>query len=224
VMKAWPGACIESSGALYDPGKVVWMLVRLPDATVRFGTDGSEMHERYVLISTSHNGTRALIVQPTDVRVECMNTISIAWGRSKAEHTVRHTGSAEQYLAEARAALSMTKATYDEMDATIKRLLDTEMDDADFLVDFAPRIIGERPEEEGRGLTNWGNRFDLLSGYWDADHNEAITGTAWGAVSVVNELEMWGVTPRGQSIESRQMGMLLRADYPLTRKALALVN
>lgn len=224
IISAYPGASIESAGALYDPGKVVWVLVRLPDATVRFGTDGSEMHERYVLISTSHNGTRALVVQPTDVRVECMNTISMAWGRTKAEHTIRHTVNAETYLEEARTALGMAAGAWTEMDRNIQWLLDTELDTADFLVDVVPHIIGEQPESEGRAYTNWSNRFDSLRDIYLADHNEAIVDTAWGAVNAVNELEMWAVKPRGQSVEDRQMGMLLRGDYPLTRRALALVS
>lgn len=224
VIKAYPGASIISAGALFDPGQVVWVLVQLPDATVRFGTDGAEHHERYLLISTSHNGTRALVVQPTDVRVECMNTISMAWGRTSAEYTVRHTSNANELLDEARRALSLTKQSYDEMDRTIQRLLDTEMDDVDFITSFTPHIVGERPESEGRGLTNWTARFDAIVDTWNADHNEAIKGTAWGAVSAVNELELWAVKPRGQSVASRQMGMLLSRNYPLTRKALALVN
>ena len=224
VLKAYPGASIESAGALFDPGQVVWMLVRLPEATVRFGTDGSEMHERYVLISTSHNGTRSLIVQPTDVRVECMNTISMAWGRTKAEFTIRHTAQAEEMIEEARRALGMAKGVYDEMDREIARLLDVKVDDADFLVDMVPVIIGERPEEEGKAVTNWERKFDTIHELWTADHNEAIHGTGWGVVNAANELEMWAVKPRGQTVEQRQMGMLLRADFPLTRKALALVS
>ena len=224
VIEVCPGANIESAGGLYEPGKVVWVLVRLPDSTVRFGTDGSEMHERYVLISTSHDGSMALTVRPTDVRVECMNTISMAWRGNKAEHVVRHTANAADYLAEAHSALQVSMKNMSAMDLEIQTLLNTELSEMDFSRQFLPKLMGERPEGEGRAVTTWDNKVGQVLDLYFADHNEAITGTAWGAVNAVNEYEEWGKGTRGQERWESQFKRLLTGNYDLTKKALHLVS
>ena len=222
VIEAVEGACIESMGALFD-GKVVWSLVRLPEGKV-FGTDGAERHERYVLISTTHNGQGSLTVRHTDVRVECMNTISMAWNGSEAEVSIRHTTNALDYVDEARRALTTIGKNRDAMDAEIQRLLDMPLDSTDFAVDFLPTIIGERPKDEGRGQTMYDAKFDSIIAAYEADHNEAIVDTAWGAVNAVNEHEVWAIKPRGRELWEAQFARVLSGNFDMTRQALRLLS
>jgi phage/plasmid-like protein (TIGR03299 family) len=222
VVEAVDGASILSAGALFDPGKVVWMLVELPDRHVTYGRDGSEIHKRYILVVTTHDASGALRVIPTDVRVECMNTMSLAV-RGRAEYTIRHTTNAMDYVAEAKAGLSMATANWQAMDKWVKAMLDAKLDSADFATSFLPKIVGERPAEEGRSKTMWDAKFDSIMAAYDADHNEAIVGTAWGAVNAVNEYELWGIKPRGREVHEAQFARLLSGQYELTRKAMSLV-
>ena len=222
VMLAAPGSNIESAGSLYAPGKVVWMLVRLPDTGATFG--GREHHERYILVTTSHDASMAFSVRGTDVRVECMNTMSMAYNGSRADYVIRHTTNAMDYVAEARNSIAVVTANWQAMDAQIARLMDVELDRSDFASEIIPEVIGEAPETEGRAKTMWDNRFDAIVEMYDAPHNEAIVDTAWGAVNAVNEYEEWGIKPRGQEVHEAQFKRLLTGSYDLTRKALALVN
>jgi phage/plasmid-like protein (TIGR03299 family) len=222
VMVAAPGSNIESAGSLYVPGKVVWVLVRLPDTGATFG--GREHHERYILVTTSHDASLAFSVRGTDVRVECMNTMSMAYSGARAEYVVRHTTNALDYVREAQAGIATVTANWQAMDTQIAALIDTELSRSDFASEIIPEVIGEAPEAEGRGLTMWENRFDAIVEMYDAPHNEAIVDTAWGAVNAVNEFEEWGIKPRGQEVHEQQFKRLLTGSYDMTRKAMSLVS
>lgn len=222
VIEAAKGSHILTAGSLYG-GKVVWMLVELPDSGIILA--GRETHKRYVLIVTSHDATIPLSIRSTRVRVLCMNTMSMAVGGSRAEYVIRHTTNALDYVEEAKAGLRAANANELAMDATIERLIDTELSGDDFMVDIVPQIMDrDRPEKDGRSQTMYDEKFAAIMACYDAEHNEAIVDTAWGAVNAVNEYEEWGITPRDQEQHERQMGMLVKGQYPLTRKALALVG
>ena len=223
VITAVPGSYVESAGGLFK-GKVTWALVRLPESTTYFGTDGAERHERYIMVSTSHDGSYGFTIRPTDVRVECMNTISMAWRGNKAMYKVRHTTNAADYVAEAQQGLAVALANWEGLDAEIKALLDTKVDMGDFLVDVVPAVIGKRPEDEGRSQTIYDNRFAGIMQAYNEDHNEAIAGTAWAAVNAFNEYEVWSTQTRSRSRAEAQMIRVLNEDFPLTRQALALVR
>lgn len=215
-----PDAHIESAGALFH-GKVVWFLVRLDDETKSF-RDG-DTHYRYMLIYTSHDGTRPFAVRFTNVRVQCMNTFSLAIGKaSELVHTIRHTSNAKDYVTEAIAATQAAMATFDLMDLEIERLLTTEMSKPYALAAFG-KVLGERKEDPGRSQTMWDNAFHAIVNEWNADYNDDIRGTAWGTVMAVNGYELWDRTVRGRTRPEAQMAALLGGDYALTAKALTLV-
>lgn len=221
IIQFRPDAHIESCGALFH-GKVTWMLIALDDE-VRTFAGGDEKQFRYMLVYTSHDGSKPFAVRFTNVRVECMNTFSMAMGKAnQMVHTVRHTSNALQYVYEAEQAVKQAVQTFDLLDLEIERLLMQEMSPAETAGLFK-KVIGERPDEKGRSQTMWENTLDSIVAELKADHNDNIRGTAWGAVMAVNGYELWGQTVRGQKREEKQFKALLDGKYPLTERALALV-
>lgn len=89
----------ESAGALKG-GRVVWVLGRLPSVDQIAENDVSL---RYVLFSTSHDGTASIHAIPTSTRVVCANTLRIA---TSADKGIRHTGDIKDKLRVARLYLS----------------------------------------------------------------------------------------------------------------------
>jgi phage/plasmid-like protein (TIGR03299 family) len=218
-----PDAHIESAGALFH-GKVAWFLIRLDDEAKSFGRKGDEQMFRYLLAYTSHDGSKPFAVRFTNVRVECMNTISLAWGKNASQllHTVRHTSNALNYVYEAEAAVKEAVQTFSVMDMEIEALLNTEMRKPAAMSMFRT-LLGD-PTDTPRGKTMWEKAFDGIVDEYNADHNANIKDTAWGAVMAVNGWELWGQTARGQSKPEKQMRHLLDGKYDLTSKALALVG
>jgi phage/plasmid-like protein (TIGR03299 family) len=222
VMAAVNDSNVISSGALFG-GKVVWMLVELPDSGIVLG--GREQHKRYVLIVTSHDGSLSLSIRATRVRVECMNTMSMAIDGSRADYVIRHTANALNYVEEAIRGIAMENANAEAWDHRVNELIDTELTTTEFAVNIVPAIMErDRPEKDGRSQTMYDEKFGQIIAAYTAPHNEAIVDTAWGAVNAINEYEAWSIKPRNQELNDRQLAMLVRGDYPLTRKALALVG
>jgi phage/plasmid-like protein (TIGR03299 family) len=89
----------ESAGALRG-GRIVWLLARLPSVDEIAPGDSSL---RYVLFSTSHDGSAAIHAVPTSVRVVCANTLRVAVANDIG---FRHTGNVTAKMEFARQYLS----------------------------------------------------------------------------------------------------------------------
>lgn len=221
VLDFRPDAHIESAGALFK-GKVVWALVRLDDEQKTFGRNGDENMYRYLLFYTSHDGSKPLAVRFTNVRVECMNTMSMAIGNaSQLVRTIRHTTNATHYAIEAIDAVKSAVEQFDLLDLEIEQLLNTPLNSAGVNNVFKG-VLGERPDE-GKRLTMWTKAHDGMHDEWNQSFNSNIKYSAWGAVMAVNGYELWSQTARGQSVAQKQFRHLLDGRYDLTSKALALV-
>ena len=92
----------ESAFALNEGRKVV-ILARMPSFDEIAEGDNSL---RYVLFSTSHDGTGCINILPTSVRVVCANTLRLALGKSKATAAIRHTAKKDESLKLAKQWLS----------------------------------------------------------------------------------------------------------------------
>jgi phage/plasmid-like protein (TIGR03299 family) len=69
------------TGGYLHNGEVVWLLARLPE-TITVGDDDAV--ETYALYSNSHDGTQAIDIRLTTVRVVCRNTLTEALHRDSA--------------------------------------------------------------------------------------------------------------------------------------------
>lgn len=69
------GKAIYHTGGYLSNGEVIWLLARLPgDIRVR----GDDILETYLLLTNSHDGSAAIDIRLTTVRVVCQNTRSLA--------------------------------------------------------------------------------------------------------------------------------------------------
>lgn len=212
-------AHVESAGSLYN-GKVVWNLIALDDQHRTLS--GGEQAFRYLLVYTSHDGSKPFAVRFTNVRVQCMNTFSMAMGKAnQLVHTVRHTSNALQYVKEAEDSVKAAVATFDLMDMEIETLISQEMSKAEAYKVFK-QVLGE-PTDSKRGQTMWETAFDGIVSEYNADFNANIKGTAWGVVMGVNGYELWSQQSRGQTKQEKQFKHLLAGQYPLTTAAFAAV-
>lgn len=91
----------ETAGSLLD-GKKIWLLAKLPDSEIC-----GDKTEPYVCFSNTHDGSGAVRVCMTPVRVVCNNTLNLALNTAQRAWSVRHVGDISTKLVEAQQCLEM---------------------------------------------------------------------------------------------------------------------
>ena len=91
----------ETAGSLRN-GKQIWLLGKLPKTEIL----GDDL-EPYICFTNTHDGTGAVRVCMTPVRVVCNNTLNLALRTAKRSWSTRHTGDIQSKVREAQATLGM---------------------------------------------------------------------------------------------------------------------
>ena len=120
----------HTGGYLRD-GEVVWLLAKLPDEIV---VTESDRLETFLLYSNSHDGSQAIDIRLTTVRVVCRNTLSLALGRDAIHAPFRraHRHTPRILQREAEAFFVSVRQRIDETQALFRRLHATPCDDVAF--------------------------------------------------------------------------------------------
>src|SRR5690606_10872309 len=112
---------IYHTGGYLKSGEVVWLLARLPgDIQAR----GDDVVETYLLFSNSHDGSSAIDIRLTTVRVVCQHTLSLALGHTSVGKVFRraHDGRYGVLKEEARAFFEFSVKRSEEAKALFGRL------------------------------------------------------------------------------------------------------
>lgn len=144
---------LETGGVLRD-GADAWLLGQLDLS--KFGPSAAEVFANevaaYVLVSVNHSGRRANTVAFTPIRVVCANTLGMVESEVDGGHgatrarTVRHSGDAQQRMAEAAESLFGTIIQQAETVAEhYKMLKETRLSASQFRAHVLLPSIGTHP-------------------------------------------------------------------------------
>lgn len=214
---------IETAGALRG-GRQVWAQARIGDTY----SIGGDPHATYLTVATSHNGSVAFSIFPTNVRVVCANTFSMALAGKTVAYKVLHTVNHQANVADARRALDLTFRDSETFAAQVDRLQNETVTDAEFAA-LVERLTPMPADPTTRGEKTTATRMaaarDDLTGLWHGATIANIAGTKWAAINTINEWEQWkergSVTAADRTIRQFLVG---QAAGPLTNKAMALVG
>ena len=172
----------ESAGALRG-GRIVWVLARLPSVdTIAEGDDSL----RYVLFSTSHDGSASIHAIPTSVRVVCANTLRIA---TAEDFGFRHTGNVASKLEEARRYLSQFDSAFTLYRDKARILAERRYTPAqakEYINTLFPEVSAE---ESKRGHTIRENRVEEVRQNFANNRQRlpSIAGSFWALFNAVTE-------------------------------------
>jgi phage/plasmid-like protein (TIGR03299 family) len=179
-------AMYETAGSLRE-GRRVWMLARLPK---EYRAGPEDLIKPYLLLTNTHDGSQALRMIPTTVRVVCQNTLNLALREAgDGGMTISHHPRLESRVKEARQKLGVLAARFDEFDAELHAMLakDLSVPEADgYFRDLAgvgaPHLTDRqkraREAAYGHMAENFDNARNTLPG---------VKHTAWGAYNAVSE-------------------------------------
>jgi phage/plasmid-like protein (TIGR03299 family) len=148
-------AMFETAGCL-NGGAQVWMLCKIPK---EYFITPEDQVMPYVLLTNSHDGTGALKMLPTTVRVVCKNTLNLSMrnGHKSDTLSVRHNSNLNARVEEARKNLGLIGKRLDnwqEEAAALARLQVNAGQTAEYFDVFFPTRVKpvEVPNTEGAAL------------------------------------------------------------------------
>ena len=172
------GAQFETAGSLRN-GQIVYMTAVLPDAM----KVQDDTLSKYLLITSSHDGSGALVVMYTPIRVVCRNTLNLALKGNGQRVSIRHTKSATDRITEAKRILKNADVAFTDLRmqflAWAQRKIDNGFADA-----YLKCLI---PGEKTRGSNIRNEIARLYQGGQRGASQEAVSGTAYGLFNAVAE-------------------------------------
>lgn len=181
-------AIVDTSGAHYETagvlkgGRKVFMIMTMPD-TIQIG--GHDPVGLFLSATTSHDGTSALEIMTTPVRIVCANTARLAHTQAQSVFPIRHFANAQGKIAQARKALELTSEYFDEWASIANRLADIDMTHSE-VESFLTELF---PEGDSKvSVTKAENtRQQIMSIYDSSSTQQNIKGNAWGTWNAVAE-------------------------------------
>lgn len=113
----------ETAGSLQN-GRKVWMLAKMPSRDVI----GDEVAP-YLCFSNTHDGSGAIRVCMTPIRVVCNNTLNLALSTAQRAWSTKHVGNIDQKMQEARMCLDLADSYMGELASYADRLANTTISD-----------------------------------------------------------------------------------------------
>lgn len=204
-----------TAGSL-EEGKKVWGLLKLNEDILVGGLPDEAM-ERYIVLMSSHDGSMAMRVAPTTIRVVCKNTFNAAIAGMANWYSLKHTANAELSIGEARKALELTFKMSENLLLLGDTLLKKTVSESQFenMLSFAmplPEPTGDVKKDD-RVMVKHNEKEDKYFNTWRESPNlENVRGTAWGALNAVIEFDDHHTeySRRGDTPvrEKRMMGIL----------------
>ena len=121
------GILYETAGALGN-GERIFITAKLP-GYIKVGKE--DLIEKYLFVTTSHDGYGSITAAFTPTRIVCNNTLNIALGNCTNTIKIRHTRSAEDRLKEAHKVMGISNKLTDEMDCIFNQWAKVRITDAE---------------------------------------------------------------------------------------------
>jgi len=107
------GIQYETAGAL-GKGERIFITAKLP-GYIKVGSD--DLIEKYLFLTTSHDGLGSIMAAFTPVRIVCNNTLNAAFRNCSNAIKIRHTSNAKQRLEEAHKVMGISYRLSDYLEA-----------------------------------------------------------------------------------------------------------
>ena len=198
------GLCSFETAGYLQGGSRFFLMLNVPNATLKLKTPNgkTDVVVNYLGISHGHDGSLAFEFTPTNIRIVCQNTVTMARAQAKRDRVsfyIKHTANADARIKAAVEAYKKVIAFNAEVAEQAKKLMATpfspeqvkKMNELLFPVpagkeDNIPAGILKSRYEVSRLVTEGKGHLEL-----------GIVGTAWAAYNAVTEYFDWGRQTRG---------------------------
>lgn len=176
------GVRYETAGSLQE-GKRVWILARLPREYIISG----ERISPYLVFSNTHDGSGAVKVALTPVRVVCNNTLNLALQTAKRSWSMIHTGNIMDKIQEAEDTLFMAEEYMDRLGKEFEQLRKQKISDSQVKEYIELLLPMEKEATSVQSKNIHQLREDLQHRYYDAPDLKDIGNNAYRFINAVSD-------------------------------------
>ena len=176
------GVRYETAGSLQG-GRKVWLLAHMPHEYIIAG----ERISPYLVFSNTHDGSGAIRVAITPIRVVCNNTLNLALNTAKRSWSTIHTGDIKSKLEEAKNTLFMANTYMDELGKEFENLRKKKLTDKQ-VMEYIELLI---PLDESATSQQKKNiirlQDDMKMRYFDAPDLKDVGNNAYRFINAVSD-------------------------------------
>ncbi|ANF52932.1 alpha/beta hydrolase [Chryseobacterium glaciei] len=186
------GILYETAGALGN-GERIFITAKLPDY-IRVG-NGDDVTEKYIFLTTSHDGSGSITAAFTPIRIVCQNTLNASLRSMSNVVRIKHTAGAKQRLEDAHKVMGLANRISIELEGIFNQWAKVRVNDKEVkrLIQLALCPNKETLEHLQKGnedeiSTVFKNTVEDAFAYAmlsDTQQMETTKGTLFGAYNAV---------------------------------------
>ena len=179
--------CLHTAGSLHE-GQKVWVLAQLNRDNSEI-VPGDEV-SKFILLSNSHDGTTAIRVGYTPIRVVCANTMAMAHSKGSGSQLIRirHTRSSKNNLEQVRDIMDNINMQFEATAEQFRFLASKNFNQAD-IRRYVKVMLGIDKTADDDIKTRTRNIMDEILNLVEGPKQTAtnVRGTWWAAYNGYNE-------------------------------------
>ena len=211
------GIRYETAGSLRN-GKQVWLLGKMPERYIL-----GDKVEPYICFTNTHDGSGAVRVCMTPVRVVCNNTLNMALRGAKRAWSTPHKGNVQERLEEARKTLELAEQYVDKLGEEAERLANDTLTDGEAMTIITAMFPVTNKMTERQARTAYDARDGIVACMMAPDLVK-FAGTKWGFVNAVADYVGHATPVRKTATYEENRWQKIMGGHPLLDKALATVG
>ena len=176
------GVKYETAGSLQE-GRKIWLLAKLPDKYIIEG----EQIAPYLVFISSHDGSGAIKVCMTPIRVVCQNTLNVALANAKRIWSTIHVGDLAAKMDEAHNTLLLAEKYMGKLGTEVSRLSKIGLSDKKVMecIDLLLPMDEQPTKIHRKNITRV--REDLKIRYFDAPDLRHVGRNAYRFLCAVSD-------------------------------------
>ena len=186
------GILYETAGALGN-GERIFITAKLPDY-IRVG-NGDDVTEKYIFLTTSHDGSGSITAAFTPIRIVCQNTLNASLRNMSNVVRIKHTAGAKQRLEDAHRVMGLANTLSNQLENIFNHWANIKITDQEVkkLIELAlcpnkETLTHLQKGDFDRISTMFKNTVDNAFAYAmtsDTQQMETTKGTLFGAYNAV---------------------------------------
>ncbi|WP_277014256.1 DUF932 domain-containing protein [Flavobacterium lindanitolerans] len=186
------GIMYETAGALGN-GERIFITAKLP-GYIRVG-NGDDVTEKYIFLTTSHDGSGSIMAAFTPIRIVCQNTLNASLRNASNVVRIKHTSGATDRFADAHKIMGLANTLTDQLgdifnhwttvritDQEVRKLIQLALSPNKETTDLIRKGLEDEMSTVFKNSVNDAFAYAMTS---DTQQMETTKGTLFGAYNAV---------------------------------------